>query len=83
MKRRKIKIALKPLAYAWGYADAQARVIELDHRMDDRTMLGIAAHEVIHIECPFLTEEWVNQLGEQIGDVLYRLGFRRADHIED
>ena len=83
MAKRKIKIILRPLARAWGYANDAARTIELDSRMDDLTMLSTAAHEVLHIVYPFLTEEAVTEGGDEIGLVLHRLGFRRADHGDE
>lgn len=81
-RRRKIKITLKPLTTAWGYAYDKEREIELDSRMDDQTMLSTAPHEVLHILFPWLEEYAVNEAGDEIGDVLYRLGFRRTDEGE-
>lgn len=82
-RRKKIKVVLKPLTMAWGYAYDKAREIELDERMDDPTMLATAAHEVLHIVFPFLTEEAVDEAGREIGEVLYGLNFRRIEKGED
>lgn len=78
-RKRSIKIELKPLPKDWGQAYEDARVITLDPRMDDHTMLQIAPHEVLHILFPWMTEEAVNEAGIEIGDVLYRLGYRRTE----
>ena len=82
-RRKKIKVVLKPLSQAWGYAYDTDREIELDERMDDSTMLSTAAHEVLHIVFPFLTENAVDEAGIEIGDVLFRLGFRRIEKDEE
>lgn len=85
MKRRRAKVK-QPIAYdwkssasVWGMAFPDERRIELDPRMDDRTLLEIAPHEVIHVIAPFLDEEAVTEIGRHIGDVLHRLGFRRHE----
>lgn len=86
MTRRKrlrpIKIVWKRLKDVWGYASTDQHLIELDERMGDKLLLEIAAHEVAHVVAPYLDEEAIDLLGRHIGDVLYRLKFRRADHGE-
>lgn len=62
---------------AWGYADDSSGVIYLDERMDDRTLIEIAAHETAHIVFPMLDEWAVDLLGKQVADVLTRIGFSR------
>lgn len=66
----------------WGRADVSKRVIELDHRMDDKTLLDIVVHETAHIVLPIVDEDAVETLGKQAADVLWRLGFRRT-HEDD
>lgn len=83
MAKRKIRIKLKPMSKAWGQAYDAERVVELDPRMDDHTMLQIAPHEVLHLLFPWISEESINEAGIDIGDVLWRLGFRRVDSPED
>lgn len=80
---RSIRIKWITSEKAWGYADIKRRVIELDRRLDDRTMLDIAIHETAHIELPMLDEAAVETLGKQAADVLWRLGFRRAHEGDD
>lgn len=63
---------------AWGYAYIDEHRIELDPRMTDEKLLEVAAHEVAHIILPQLDEATVTLLGRHVGDVLYRLNFRRG-----
>lgn len=81
-RRKKIKIVLKPLSGIWGRAYQDHREIELDSRMDDFVMLSTASHEVLHILFPWMTEAAVDNAGEEIADVLFRLKFRRTDSEE-
>jgi hypothetical protein len=83
LRRKKIKIILKPLTGIWGCAYQDHNEIELDERMDDRTMLSTAPHEVLHILFPWLTEAAVDDAGEEIADLLWRLGFRRLEHGDE
>lgn len=46
--------------------------------MTDEKLLEVAAHEVVHIILPQLDEATVTLLGRHVGDVLYRLSFRRG-----
>lgn len=64
---------------AWGYADHSKRTIYLDRRMDDRALLNTAGHEVAHVCFPFLDEAATVEFGNQLEDVLHRLGFRRTE----
>ncbi len=77
-KFRPIQINWKRSAVAWGYAYTDEHRIELDPRMNDEKLLEVAAHEVAHIILPELDEATVLLLGRHIGDVLYRLSFRRG-----
>lgn len=79
---RPIKIEWKHLRKVWGYAYPKEHRIELDTRLGDKLLLDIAAHEVAHIVAPYLDEEAVDLLGRHIGNVLYRLNFRRVDQGE-
>lgn len=78
-KLKRIRIQWRKSETAWGYAFAEERLIQLDPRMTDETLLEVASHEVIHVVAPYLEEETVELLGRHIGDVLTRLGFRRGD----
>lgn len=75
---RPIQIDWKRSAVAWGYAFIDEHRIELDPRMTDEKLLEVAAHEVAHIILPHLDEATVTLLGKHVGDVLYRLSFRRG-----
>ncbi len=76
---RKIKVDFILLSDAWGKAYADEHRIELHKTMDDRLLLEVAAHEVAHVICPYLDEEPITQLGRHIGDMIWRLGFRRTE----
>lgn len=79
-KRRKpILIEWKKLSTAWGWAYIEDNLIQLDPRMDEKTLLEVAAHEVGHIVLPDASEEDIDALGKQIANVLWRIGFRRED----
>lgn len=75
-RRRKIKIQWKHSSAAWGWYR-----IELDPRMDEKTLLEVAAHEVGHIVLPEISEEKIDQLGKQVADVLWRLKFRLHEEV--
>ena len=72
-----IKIEMKALAKAWGYAYPDERKIQLDPRMNDKTLLDIATHETLHVVLPVLDEEAVDLAARHVANVLTRLGFRR------
>lgn len=75
---RKIKIEWKKSESAWGWAYTDEHRIELDPRMDERTLLEVASHEVAHIVLPEISEEQIDTLGKQIANVLWRLKFRQV-----
>lgn len=77
---RPIQIDWKRSAVAWGYAYTDEHRIELEPSLlkDDKKLLEVAAHEVVHIILPQLDEATVLLLGRHIGDVLHRLSFRRS-----
>ena len=83
MARRKrlrpIKIEWKRLVQAWGYAYPDEHRIELDQRMGDKLLLEIASHEAAHVAAPYLDEAAIDLIGRHVGDVLFRLGFRRTE----
>jgi len=81
-RRRKIKITWKPSETAWGWAYIDDHRIELDPRMDDKTLIEVASHEVAHIILPDVSEEEIDLLGKQIADVLWRLKFRVSECVE-
>lgn len=82
IRRKRIKpilIEWKKLTTAWGWAYTEEHRIELDPRMDERTLLEVASHEVGHIVLPDVAEDKIDLLGKQIANVLWRIGFRRED----
>lgn len=76
---RKIRYRFKANPGVWGLAFPDEWRIELDPRLDDKTLLDIAIHESTHVLAPFLEENTVNQLGIHIADLLWRLGYRKHE----
>ena len=76
---RRIRYAHKRNRGCWGKAYPDEWRIELDPDMDERTALGIALHEGLHVLFPYLPEETVNDGGETLADLLWRLGYRRDE----
>ena len=77
MKRpRRIKIIWEEMEDAWGQADDETNTIWLDPRMDDKSLLEVAAHEVAHIVFTFIDEETISLFDRQLSDVFTRI--RRA-----
>ena len=77
MKRpRRIKIIWEEMPRDWGAADDTLNTIWLDPRMDDESLLVVAAHEVAHIVFTFIDEETISLFDRQLSDVFTRI--RRA-----
>lgn len=77
-----IRIVFGALPQDWGYMYPNEWTIYLDKRMEDKLLLEIAAHETAHVVLPVLDETAVELLGKHVGDVLFRLGFRRLEKDE-
>lgn len=75
-KLKPIKIQWRSLSHAYGYAYPEEQRIELDKRLGPKTLMEIAAHEVLHCALPVLDEEAVDLAARHITNVLWRLGFR-------
>jgi hypothetical protein len=73
---RKIKIARKRNHGCWGMAYPAEWRIELDPELEDKTLIDIATHEIVHVVSPDLSEEATDRIGRHVADVLWRLGFR-------
>ena len=74
---KRIKVVWKKLPKEWGLADHTKNTVWLDPRMDDKTLLEIAAHEVAHVVFPVLDEAAVDLFGKHMADVYTRIGFAR------
>lgn len=77
MKIRGINVVWRKLAHGWGYAYTDEKRIELDPRMDDKTLLDIAPHEFAHMYFPGAPEALVSEFGKAVGAFLWKVGFRR------
>ena len=74
-----IEIVFTNLRRYYGWAKAETRTIWIDPRLGDRKTLEIACHETLHVEFPFVDEINVKRAGKSMGDVLWRMGFRRME----
>ncbi len=80
--KKPIKITIRKLGRekAQGQAFKSDRLIELDPRLRGFEVLDTAIHEIIHCQCPDMSEEAVNANATEMADLLWKMGFRLCDH---
>ena len=61
---------------ALGLCHADGKV-EIDARLEGVSRLAITVHELIHRHQPYLDEDEVERLGEEIGKDLWESGWRQ------
>ena len=76
---RKVRIARKRNHGCWGMAYPKEWRIELDDRLDQKTLIDIAVHETAHLVLPDIDEHAIDRLGRHVADVLWRLGYRKEN----
>lgn len=78
--RKRVKVVERKLLRerAWGTANDETGLIELDERLTEPDRLTILAHEAAHLACPHLSEKQICRLGKVIGGVLWNQGYRRV-----
>jgi hypothetical protein len=76
---RRIRYKFKRLRDCWGRAYPEEWRIELDPRMDEKTLMDIALHEGLHCIFPHIKEPDIDEAGKTLSDLLWRMGFRRED----
>jgi len=76
---KKIKIRIRKLGKekAVGLAWMGENFIEIDPRQTEKEFLLTAIHEVFHILFPDFSERKIINLEKKMGDVIWRLGYRR------
>ena len=79
LPKRLVRVVWKRLRDDWGLATPDDRLVELDPRMDDLTLLSIAPHEYGHVYFPKAGEARVTDFGNDLGHFLHGLGFRRIE----
>lgn len=67
-----------------GYVDWQYRRIRIEEDMRDRGReeLELYLHELLHLGCPYLSEEEVTIVSKLQTKILYRLGYRKNGQKE-
>jgi len=75
----KIKIKIRDLSKekCVGLAWMEDNLIEIDPKQTEKEFLLTAIHEVFHLLFPKFGEKKVISLEKRMGDVLWRLGYRR------
>jgi hypothetical protein len=76
---RRIRYKFKRLRDCWGLAYPDEYRIELDPRMDEKTLMDIALHEGLHCIFPHIKETDIDNAGKTLAVLLWRLGFRKND----
>jgi hypothetical protein len=84
-KRKRIKVVYNKLgrANAWGLADTDGHMVQLDERLRGKKHLEILVHEVVHILLPDASEEEVERISINLTTVLWKEGYRRIDNSSD
>lgn len=79
---RRIRFRHRRNKGCWGKAYYESWTIDLDPRLGGKTHLSISIHEGLHCLFPDLAEEAVNDAGDVLADLLWRLGYRREHEDE-
>ena len=75
---KRCRVEWKPLRKDWGLASGG--LIEMDSRIDDTfTAAEILLHEMIHIQCPDMSEEKVEQMARELATAMKRAGLLDED----
>jgi hypothetical protein len=78
MKPSNIKVIRKKLK-ARGYCYTNPAKIEIDSRLTDLEELDTLIHEFTHHIQPYLDEEVVEKIGNEMGEFLYKQGYRKTN----
>lgn len=76
---RRIKVIYRNLKKAWGYANMDTGVIEVDKKVKGKKHLEIMIHEMTHILWPEETEEEVERKSIIMTNTLWNQKYRRID----
>lgn len=63
----------------WGLADSDKNTIQLDLSLKGKKHLEILLHEMIHMICPFFTEEKVEEDSIYYANILWKENYRRVE----
>jgi hypothetical protein len=64
---------------AWGIADTETKIIELDPRMKPRKYMEILIHEKLHILEPEWSETKVLKHSKALAKLLWEKNYRRVN----
>lgn len=79
---KKIKVEYKKLRYARGYFYTPDNKIEIDSRLTGEELLNTLIHEYTHYLQPYLDEEQVEMIGNEMAKFLIQQGYERKDNIK-
>lgn len=79
LRRRKVRGEwITPLGWATYGEGGRKPLIEIDPRQSDKSYLETLLHEAIHIDCPWMDELAVVDLGERLAEIAWRRGYRKV-----
>ena len=70
-------ITVKPMKDCYGYCDLNRKLIVIDENLSEEQFLIILCHEVCHAVFPKIKEKDIKLIGEELGRVLTKLGYKR------
>jgi hypothetical protein len=74
---KKPKVIYKKLSKARGYYYSDTHKIEIDERLQDVELLDTLIHEFTHYIQPYLDEEKVERIGNELSMFLWENGYRK------
>lgn len=80
MKRKphNIKVVFKKLREARGYYTNDPQLIEIDKTLTDLELLDTLIHEFTHHLQPYLDEDVVEMIGNEMSAFLWRHNYRKV-----
>lgn len=76
---RPVRIRFRRLKGKLGQAHLERWEITLHPDQSDKSLMGSALHEGLHLEQWDLSEEAIIRIEHTLTDILWRLGFRRTE----
>ncbi len=67
---------------ALGLAYCETGIIHIDERLKGKEHLYVCVHEILHIQNPTWEEEQIIKHSEETSNLLWELGYRRAELTE-
>jgi hypothetical protein len=63
---------------SWGMCYFEEKMILLNTKVKPKRALNTVIHEAAHAICPWMTEHAVNSLGDEMSELLWKLGYRKV-----